>query len=156
MTQAHNPLHSEAASLNRDEPPPEHCRPPAVANGHQVGGDHYQRGGEQHWDFVERNGIGYLEAAVSKYLVRHPFKGSQALDLQKAEHYAQKLLELNLNGQREQRGVATFQESLAWAQEQAGLDEVTRTAIAHVLSWQTPGELEACLVLIGKLRDTAR
>ena len=37
-----------------------------TANDRQIGGDHYQAE-LQHWDFIELNGLGYLEACATKY-----------------------------------------------------------------------------------------
>ena len=62
------------------------------ANDTQVGGSHY-RSGLQHWDLIERYGIGYLEAAATKYVVRWRKKNGVE-DLKKSRHYTVKLLEL--------------------------------------------------------------
>lgn len=62
------------------------------ANDYQVGGDHYKSKIE-HWDYVEANKIPYLEAMVIKYLTRWRKKGG-ARDLRKAQHFMQKLFEV--------------------------------------------------------------
>lgn len=63
-------------------------------NSYQVGGQHYARGGEfQHWDWVEKNGMGYLEACATKYVTRWRRKNGLQ-DLEKALHYVAKLREL--------------------------------------------------------------
>jgi hypothetical protein len=62
------------------------------ANDHQIGGNHYESS-LQHWDFIEYYGIGYLEGCLTKYVVRH-HKKNGLQDLQKAEHYLDKLIEL--------------------------------------------------------------
>lgn len=63
-------------------------------NSYQVGGAHYARGGSaQHWDWVESNGMGYLEACASKYVTRWRHKNG-VQDLQKAVHYVAKLRSL--------------------------------------------------------------
>ena len=62
------------------------------ANERQVGGDHY-RSRYQHWDFVEEGGLGYLEGCATKYVSRWRQKNG-VQDLEKAEHYVQKLVEL--------------------------------------------------------------
>jgi hypothetical protein len=63
----------------------------------QVGGDHYSKTGGlcphcgqpiQHWDLVARHP--YLEAQISKYIVRWQEKGREE-DLDKAESYFLKL-----------------------------------------------------------------
>lgn len=69
-----------------------------TANDRQVGGTHYQAGGNcQHWDWVSINGIGYLEGCASKYVARWRKKGGKQ-DLLKALHYVEKLMELYERG----------------------------------------------------------
>jgi hypothetical protein len=64
------------------------------ANGRQVGGQHYQSGGEQHWDRVWRlYGPGYFVGCITKYLERYPMKNG-IQDLEKARHFLDKLIEL--------------------------------------------------------------
>jgi len=65
------------------------------ANDKQVGGDHY-RSDIQHWDVIALHSIGYLEGCATKYVTRHRSKNG-VQDLQKAEHYAQKLYELRMS-----------------------------------------------------------
>lgn len=66
----------------------------AVANSKQVGGSHYQRGGEQHWDRIWRlYGRGYFVGCATKYLERYHLKNGVE-DLKKAQHFIQKLIEL--------------------------------------------------------------
>lgn len=59
----------------------------------QVGGSHYKEFAIQPAEFVHRNGIGFLEGNVIKYVCRHKAK-NKAQDLKKAMHYLQLLLEL--------------------------------------------------------------
>lgn len=64
------------------------------ANSRQPGGNHYQAGGAaQHWDLAALY-CGYLDGCSSKYVTRWRKKGTPDLDLMKAHHYAEKLLEL--------------------------------------------------------------
>lgn len=67
-----------------------------AANDTQVGGDHYkaEAGFEQHWDRMWRlYGRGYFVGCITKYVERyHKKNGIQ--DLQKAQHFLQKLIEL--------------------------------------------------------------
>lgn len=63
------------------------------ANEGQVGGGHYKKLKIQHWDYVEANGIPYLEACAIKYLTRWRDKGG-VQDLHKAIHYIEKRIEL--------------------------------------------------------------
>lgn len=62
------------------------------ANARQVAGTHY-RTAYQHWDLVADVRLGYYEGQVAKYVTRyHKKNGGQ--DLRKAEHFAEKLMEL--------------------------------------------------------------
>lgn len=64
------------------------------ANEIQIGGDHYKKGGEEHWDRVWRlYGRGYFVGCITKYVERyHEKNGIQ--DLEKASHFIQKVIEL--------------------------------------------------------------
>lgn len=69
-----------------------------TANERQIGGTHYNSA-LQHWDFVEHYGVGYLEGCITKYITRHHRKNGLQ-DLEKAEHYLEKLIELYQKGRR--------------------------------------------------------
>lgn len=71
------------------------------ANDKQVGGSHY-KSPMQHWDFCEIYGLGYLESAATKYLVRWRNKNG-IQDMEKAIHYLEKLRELNKSRDRRNR-----------------------------------------------------
>lgn len=62
------------------------------ANDFQHGGVHYQKP-IQPWDYIAANGIGFFEGNAIKYLSRWREKGGIE-DLRKAQHYIQKLIEL--------------------------------------------------------------
>lgn len=64
------------------------------ANDKQIGGNHYKKGGEEHWDRQWRlYGRGYFVGCITKYVERyHEKNGVQ--DLQKAQHFLEKLIEL--------------------------------------------------------------
>ena len=64
-----------------------------TANERQAGGEHYLNKPIQPWDFIVANNIPFLEGSIIKYLVRWREKGG-ILDLEKCEHYLQKLLEV--------------------------------------------------------------
>ena len=59
----------------------------------QVGGDHYKSKAIQPWDYIISNDLGYLEGNVVKYVSRWKDKGG-IQDLHKAQHYLQKLIEV--------------------------------------------------------------
>jgi Protein of unknwon function (DUF3310) len=58
----------------------------------QVGGQHYKSMPIQPAEFIHKNGIGFLEGNVIKYVCRHATKSGKE-DLLKARHYIDLLLE---------------------------------------------------------------
>jgi hypothetical protein len=58
----------------------------------QVAGSHYAALPIQPSEFIHRNGIGFLEGNVIKYVCRHRAKNGRQ-DLEKAVHYLQLLIE---------------------------------------------------------------
>lgn len=65
------------------------------ANEAQVGGVHYKVAPIQPWDFIAANKLGFFEGNIVKYVSRYPAKGG-VMDLLKAQHYLEKLIELEL------------------------------------------------------------
>lgn len=57
----------------------------------QIGGDHYRLCKIQPVEFIEANGLGFLEGNVIKYVTRHATKTGKA-DLEKAKHYIDLLI----------------------------------------------------------------
>lgn len=65
-----------------------------TANDIQIGGDHYDKTGEQHWDRQYRlYGRGYFVGCATKYIERYQDKNGKQ-DLLKAIHFIEKLIEL--------------------------------------------------------------
>ncbi len=64
----------------------------------QVGGDHYRALKIQPVEFIEANGLGFLEGNVIKYLARHANKNGKD-DLLKARHYIDLLIKFRYGGQ---------------------------------------------------------
>ena len=69
-----------------------------VARLNQFGGHHYTSKEIQPWDAIqawmsEEQFEGYIRGNVIKYLSRYPDKGGR-LDVEKAKHYIDKLLEI--------------------------------------------------------------
>ena len=62
------------------------------ANDRQINGDHY-RGAIQTWDYIVANDLGFLEGNIVKYVTRFRKKNG-IQDLEKAQHYLQKLIEV--------------------------------------------------------------
>lgn len=84
---------------------------PPSANATQVGGEHYKtEEGEQHWDRMWRF---YREAwfvgNITKYVERYRDKNGIE-DLKKAQHYLQKLIELE-EAEKHLRELATHSEA---------------------------------------------
>lgn len=71
------------------------------ANDRQVGGSHYSSK-IIHWDWVEAQGMGYLEGYATKYLVRWRNKDG-IKDLEKSLHIIEKLIEVAENTPRRNR-----------------------------------------------------
>jgi len=59
----------------------------------QVGGDHYRAFAIQPTEFIHRNGLGFIEGNIIKYVCRHKAKNGRQ-DLEKARHYLSMLIEL--------------------------------------------------------------
>lgn len=68
------------------------------ANKTQIGGDHYKSAdgvGEEHWDRVNRLGLDYFQACITKYVERC-WKKNGIQDLLKAQHFIQKYIEISV------------------------------------------------------------
>jgi hypothetical protein len=63
------------------------------ANENQVAGTHYKSQAIEPWDYIISNEIPYMEGNVIKYVSRWRDKGGLD-DLRKAQHYLQKLIEV--------------------------------------------------------------
>lgn len=88
----------EKPTADREAPPKEFVEAYGSANKKQVGGDHYRQAeaaqGEQHWDRMWRlHGRGYFIGQITRYIERYHLKNGLQ-DLQKAQHYIEKLTEL--------------------------------------------------------------
>ena len=73
----------------------------STANEKQIGGAHYSKNGEQHWDMMWRL---YREAwfvgNITKYVLRYRKKNGMQ-DLEKAKHYLEKLIELEVANEQD-------------------------------------------------------
>ena len=65
------------------------------ANKTQVAGSHYKQKSIQPWDYIAANELGYFEGNIVKYVSRWRDKGGVD-DLRKAQHYLQKLIEMQV------------------------------------------------------------
>jgi len=64
-----------------------------AANDRQVGGDHYKKGGEEHWDRAWRLKYDCFQYIITKWVERWKEKGGVE-DLKKAHHALEKYIEL--------------------------------------------------------------
>jgi|SRR5271166_5139404 len=66
--------------------------PVSNPNERQVGGSHYNQVSVQHWDLVLTNRLPYLEAQITKYITRWKKKNQAVNDIDKSQHYLEKLI----------------------------------------------------------------
>jgi hypothetical protein len=59
----------------------------------QVGGEHYKSHAIQPVEYIHKNGLGFIEGCVIKYVTRWKDKGGVD-DLKKARHFIDMLIEL--------------------------------------------------------------
>ena len=82
----------------------------ATANERQIGGTHYKEMTVQTWDVIGDwpldQQIGFYRGNALKYLMRMGTKDERGTEIQKCEHYLQKLLEV-LNAAAEAETVET-------------------------------------------------
>ena len=76
----------------------------------QVGGTHYKDCKIQPVEYIHRNGLGFLEGNIVKYITRHRTKGDGALDILKVKHYADLILQLEYDMTTEEDIVLLSQE----------------------------------------------
>jgi hypothetical protein len=121
------------------------------ANDYQPGGDHYRKKNPslQHWDIVERYGVGYLEGCGTKYLCRWRDKGGM-LDLEKALHYCDKLVDLVIEGVRLPRGIVPVPALTLFLDEQGINDRWQRSLLFQFFRWES---LEHLIALRHDLND---
>lgn len=117
-------------------------------NDQQVGGNHY-KSSFQHWDFVEDNGIGYLEGCATKYVTRHRKKnGTQ--DLEKANHYVDKLISLQADGRKARSGHIDKERVIEFAVAN-NLNEAETTFCELLCKDWDIDDLHAAKVILGEL-----
>jgi hypothetical protein len=101
------------------------------ANDRQVGGEHYNKEGEQHWDRIYRlYGRGYFVGCATKYLERYHLKNGRQ-DLEKAIHFIQKLSELEYPEVVEKSSSLEHKLRKVITREQAYEGDATRAYVAQ-------------------------
>lgn len=119
-------------------------------NNRQVGGDHYSSS-YQHWDFVEDVGLGYLEAQATRYVARWRKKNGLE-DLQKADHYLEKLLQRDRCNRVEW---IRLDVKLALFIEENIPIRADAVCITLIATWQTPSEIRTARDIIRQLMRSA-
>ena len=66
---------------------------------YQVAGSHYTKLAIQPFDIIEQNNLNFWEGNVLKYLLRYKDKNG-VQDLEKAQHYLAKLIEIVRKGKK--------------------------------------------------------
>jgi len=68
----------------------------------QVGGNHYKKMKIQPAEFIEQNGLSYLQGNAIKYICRFREKNGVE-DLRKAKHYIDMLIEFHMQPEAEDK-----------------------------------------------------
>lgn len=118
------------------------------ANERQVAGTHYA-GDYQHWDFVNEALCGcYMEGQITRYISRWRKKNG-VQDIQKALHYADKLLEMQASGavesfndQRTDAEADMAQAALIRFATSAGLNPREQEIMHLCATWTSANELK--------------
>lgn len=118
------------------------------ANQTQVAGTHY-RNDDQHWDLAAELELGYFEGQITKYITRHRRKKGLE-DVQKAQHFLTKLIELAQAGKRPQSTGASVVRISAYAASN-GLNDTEEKIIYAVVNWVEPFVLAYTLIQTGIL-----
>jgi len=129
------------------------------ANDKQVGGQHYGpgKGGIQHWDFVEQNGLGYLEGCATKYIARNRKKHPTPVeDLGKAVHYIEKLQELERAGVKVPRPDVPLVISVADFADTNDLTGAEETAVRILTVWKHAADLQTAWEVVWAMYQDAR
>ena len=113
------------------------------ANDRQVGGRHYKTGAiMEHWDLIERFGIGYLEGCATKYIARWRLKERPLEDLEKALHYVEKLIEMREEHDRLPRGIVPEPQLLVFFSSlPSDATDLDRQALTKILRWEVLNDL---------------
>ena len=119
------------------------------ANDRQEFGDHYQAG-VQHWDLIEKYGVGYLEGCATKYVTRHRKKNG-IQDLIKAKHYTEKLLEMAHSNHRKARGYVGMRTLKTFFLANGITDASEMTVIAALCSTWHIEQLPGVITIIDDL-----
>lgn len=123
----------------------------------QIDGTHYKRGGKiQHWDFVDENDLDYLTGCATKYIARNRFKHeTPLLDLQKAQHYTEKLHAQAVKGKKPRGKIVPLVISVDDFAKANKLTEVETELVRELVEWETKNDLIGIVLKIQELIDAA-
>lgn len=120
------------------------------ANDIQHGGSHYKNAtGVQHWDLITDYAVGYLEGCATKYVYRWRLKNGLE-DLQKAEHFCQKLIEKFEVGEFRGGGKVPIDIAFKFCRDNnVGMKETD--FIVLMLTWQDQETLKKALEVVREI-----
>lgn len=125
-------------------------------NNRQVDGTHYKKGGAvQHWDFVDRNELDYLTGCATKYIARNRFKHPSPIkDLEKAQHYIDKIYDQVVRGFKKPRGtiipLVISVDAFAKAND---LTPIERDLVHDLVYWEQKEVLAEAVMTLQSLID---
>lgn len=112
----------------------------------QVGGDHY-KSDYQHWDWAVDMGLGPLEYGATRYICRH-WKKNGVEDLRKAQHFVEKLMELEREGNyKHYRGITRSKRSVTFVEDMSNFARENKipyleaSLCEHLAKWKNDNDL---------------
>ena len=111
------------------------------ASSYQIAGSHYQTE-IQHWDYVVANELDYFQAQITKYVTRWKKKNG-IQDLQKAQHFLEKYIELNMPKVPVEKYPVDYQEQLSIKMKEMQEDARRATGIPEHLREEVARAQEA-------------
>ena len=95
----------------------------------QTGGNHYKHFIIQPIEYTMKNGLGFIEGNIIKYVSRHKLKNG-AEDIQKVKHYAELLLEIEYGIKPNSNELETAVNAVATNEENSAVT-LTEMVINH-------------------------
>ena len=109
----------------------------------QVGGNHYDSEGMEHWDLMNEMRVGYMESSATKYVSRWRKKGGLE-DLRKALSFVEKILSSSYSDNRSMFYWVPDHSRKRMRQwfEDCGMEEFERGVCREILCWDRFSGLE--------------
>lgn len=106
----------------------------------QVGGNHY-RTKYQHWDFMIKYDVPYMEGQLTRYVTRARKKNGIE-DMEKGVHYIEKVLSLSVyDNIQTKRGKGIPLWDIKDFCEANSLNHQESVLVTNILTWETPEDL---------------